>query len=100
MFPEGLTLLLDGRELRIVDAQETTHVTFSVGIGDPTTWSESVVRATCDALGVEDAFDFNRDLETTVSGVIDEWHERLDASDTGFIPHDEPNMDTEIGYKE
>jgi len=55
-FPEGLYLgLTPDEEPAIFDAQDIAHVIFTDGgLGDPVRWSQNMIEATCDALGVED----------------------------------------------
>lgn len=60
MYPEGLALQLHPtfRCPAIYDAQDICWIEFSDGgYGDPTTWQGNIIRDTCAALGIEQAFD-------------------------------------------
>ena len=74
----------DGRAL-IVDEQEITHVTFQTGHGDPCDWSAGIIRKTCAALGVTEAWAEAWDNEEeSIEGAIAWWHELLGTED-GFL---------------
>ena len=81
--PEGLILVHDEDILRIVDAQDIPHITFTTGQGDGCVWSRTIVTATCKALGVTRAIS---DGDFVVVGkAIRLWHVALGAED-GFLP--------------
>ena len=81
--PEGLILVHDEGTLRIVDAQDIPHITFTAGCGDPCVWSRTIVAAVCKTLGVTQAIS---DGDFVVMGkAIRLWHAALGAED-GFLP--------------
>ncbi len=57
--PEGLTLqLTPGEEPALFDAGDVCWVIFTDGgSGDPKSWQANIIEATCDVLGVTEAFD-------------------------------------------